>query len=278
MFQSLKRLLAAPLTLCVLMGVVGGLPAQKPQDQGIPVIKMTTRLIQVNVVVHSKDGRPVEDLTKEDFVLLDKGVEQKIRYLSVTKAGTPANQPAAPQAGTYSNRYTKSAVTGEMEAVALPNSITVILLDGLNTKLFQQEAVKQALIKFLGNLQRGDRVAIYTLGRELRVLHSFTSDTQSLLRVLTRKKNDPSSPESHSSFEDENTNVDALDQLSDRANQMVADFAQQERTRATLEALEAIANHLAGMPGRKNLIWLSGGFPIATGVNADGSKIGRAHV
>jgi hypothetical protein len=33
----------------------------------------------------------------------------------------------------------------------------------------------------------------------------------------------------------------------------------------TLSTLEAIAQHLSGVPGRKNLIWLSGGFPLTIG-------------
>src|ERR1035438_3346724 len=32
-----------------------------------------------------------------------------------------------------------------------------------------------------------------------------------------------------------------------------------------MRALRAIANQLAGLPGRKNLIWVSGGFPVPVG-------------
>src|SRR5215813_5251236 len=41
---------------------------QEPvQNTGTPTIKVTTRLVQVNVVVQNKKGRPVSDLTKDDF-------------------------------------------------------------------------------------------------------------------------------------------------------------------------------------------------------------------
>jgi hypothetical protein len=33
----------------------------------------------------------------------------------------------------------------------------------------------------------------------------------------------------------------------------------------TLSTLQAIAQHLSGLPGRKNLIWVSGGFPLTIG-------------
>jgi hypothetical protein len=37
---------------------------------------------------------------------------------------------------------------------------------------------------------------------------------------------------------------------------------------ATAQALQTIAEHMAGMPGRKNLIWVSGGFPVQIGMES----------
>src|SRR6185369_15998620 len=34
------------------------------------------------------------------------------------------------------------------------------------------------------------------------------------------------------------------------------------RATATADAFEAIARHMSGLPGRKNLIWMSAGFPF----------------
>src|SRR5262249_50182244 len=80
---------------------------QEPaQNTEIPAIKVTTRLVQVNVVVHDKKGEPVSDLTKDDFILLDKGQEQKIQFFSKESSETvPTNTPPLPP-GVVSNRYT----------------------------------------------------------------------------------------------------------------------------------------------------------------------------
>src|SRR5262245_54151143 len=64
-------------------------PPQTPSS----VIKVTTHIVQVSVVVHDKKGEPVKDLKKEDFVLTDKGEEQRIRLFSMETASqstTPA--------------------------------------------------------------------------------------------------------------------------------------------------------------------------------------------
>ena len=44
-----------------------------------------------------------------------------------------------------------------------------------------------------------------------------------------------------------------------------ADFYTVNRVQGTLRAIEFIADHLARLPGRKNLIWVSGGFPLTIG-------------
>src|SRR5258708_8060658 len=61
------------------------LPALSLQAQNTnqPTIRVTTRLVQVNVVVHDKKGEPVADLKKEDFSIFDKGKEQKVAVFSM---------------------------------------------------------------------------------------------------------------------------------------------------------------------------------------------------
>jgi len=44
-------------------------------------------------------------------------------------------------------------------------------------------------------------------------------------------------------------------------------YYSKQRVRITTNALVAIANHLAGLPGRKNLVWVSAGFPLWNNLN-----------
>jgi VWFA-related protein len=249
------------ISICLTSAQMLGLQTKEQES----TIKITTRLVQINVTVENRKGEPVGDLSKEDFVLYDKGQEEKILFFS--KQGTetvPADGPPLPP-GAVSNRYANFKSGGKTNLAPLPTSLTVILLDGLNTAFSDQYYSKRDLIQFLNQLQPSDLVAIYTLSNGLRVLNDFTSDTESLLAALAKHQNQDSSALRSSSYEDANTGDDTLDAFLDRANDHISAFYQARRMQTTLEALPSISRHLAGMPGRKNLIWISGGFPTVVG-------------
>src|ERR1700737_556337 len=102
---------------------------------------MTTRLVQVNVVVKDKQGLPVTDLRQDDFVLKESGREQQIRLFQVssTQALENARNPLPPNI--FSNRIERSSGT--------PPNVTVILFDALNTHFFDQVNAKRHLLNFL---------------------------------------------------------------------------------------------------------------------------------
>ncbi len=233
--------------------------AQPQAKQEPPVVRVTTRLVQVSVIVQDKKGEPVTDLTRDDFTLLDQGQPQMVSTFSVESLRTlPAAKPAPPNV--FSNRFEQKTDT--------PTSVTVILLDGLNTRFEDMAYARDQIIKFLGQLQPQDRVALYTLTTRLTVLHDFTSDATSLLRALERSKGHVSTELAASEPEPANpTGIDALDEFLTAANQRLADFYTMNRVGRTAGTLEDIANHLARLPGRKNLVWVSGSFPFSIGLD-----------
>jgi len=241
-----------------------------------PVIRVTTHLVQVSVVVHDKAGQPVGDLKQEDFVLYDNGHEQKIRYFAMETNKSSAPAPALLPPGYVSNRYVSNRTPGaDPEHRTLPNSLTAILLDGLNTPFTDQYNARAALIKFLEQIQPGDQVAIYTLTNRLRVLHNFTSDTASLLRVLAHLKGNDSALLDSSIYADANTQNPEINEFLDQASARIAEASAAASGLITMRALESIALQMEGLPGRKNLIWLSAGFPVFTGyaLNRSGMAI-----
>jgi VWFA-related protein len=265
--------LAVTILVCLAAIAVAGnakprqapAPAQQPAATQQTSLKAETRLVQLSVLVHDKSGAPVQDLKKEDFVILDEKQPQAIQIFSMETSLPPTTTPAPLPAGTYTNRLSSRA--------GVSNSITVILLDGLNTTIPDQAFARQGVVKFLGQLEPQDRVAVYTLAHDLRILHDFTNDASSLVRAVQQFKGRSSQvlqastatpitdigPDLYSS------ELDSINFLFRDESQKEAAFYTQNRVHATVEAMKAIADHVSSLPGRKNLIWVSGSFPIAFG-------------
>ncbi len=50
--------------------------------QGVPVIQVETHLIDTTLSVRDADGRLVTGLTQNDFIVVEDGVPQKIRFFA----------------------------------------------------------------------------------------------------------------------------------------------------------------------------------------------------
>jgi VWFA-related protein len=238
-------------------------PSQAANQSPAP-IRATTRLVQVSVVVHDKHGDPVTGLTKEDFAVLDEKKPQAIQVFSAETNQLPDHPPAPLPPDTYTNRL--------VEQAGVPTSVTVILLDGLNTKFEDQTQARQQVVKFLSQIQPQDRVALYTLGREVHILHDFTTDASSLLAVLAKFRGrqntevGASQPDQPIDLSDV-PGTEEMQAFLDGAAQREANFFIQDRVRLTVDGLVAIADHVGSLPGRKNLVWVSGSFPIDVGLD-----------
>jgi VWFA-related protein len=235
-------------------------PAAAPNQGPPPVFRVSTRLVEVSVVVHDSRGQPVSDLKKEDFTITERGKPQQVVFFSMASADRPAVPSAPLPPHIFSNVF--AGRTG------VPTSVTVVLLDLLNTSWTDQLYARKALIKFLGQIQPQDRIAIFALGRRsLTLLHDYTTDAASLIERLKKTSGEIASDLAASTLNpDAQTELQrlGLESIAD-ANQREADFYTTGRIVNTLSTLEAIAQHLSGLPGRKNLIWLSGGFPLTIG-------------
>jgi VWFA-related protein len=250
-----RRVIALPVL--VLATVAFGL-AQEPAR---PTFRSNTRLVQVNVVVHDRSGNPVGDLVAADFKLFEGGKEQPIELFAIETHQALAEARLAVPPNTFSNH---------LEGVA-GGTVTVLLFDRLNTRFEDQKPAKDQIIKVLAGLQPSDRVALYVLESDtVRVLHDFTNDARGLVRVLTRYLGGPTSRELELSEaaapELARTGLAALDAEAEawakQTTESINALYTRRRGEYTSDALEAIANRLAGVRGRKNLIWVSSAFPL----------------
>jgi VWFA-related protein len=214
----------------------------------------------VNVIVRDQNNRPVEGLTKADFTIYDRNIQQKIALFSVGSVHQ-LEKPSAPlPPGVYTNR--------PEQRVASPTTVTVVLLDAVNTRIEDQAYAKGQFIKFLSQIRPQDRVAVYVLGDRLRILHDFTGDSKALLNSLARFRGDPLPYVEDSEPDPANTVDPDMNKWLNDKNALMADMAIQKRVRTTVGAMEAIANHISLLPGRKNLVWITGSFPFTVGQRA----------
>ena len=186
--MNLRTLLALLLLFCVLLPAVAQSPSapqnkpappQKPGDEKEDVVRITTNLVQVDVVV-TKDGKPVPNLTAEDFEIFEDGHKQAITsfaYVSNVPGSTltPApknNASAAPYAPINPNE---------------PHRTIAFVVDDLGLSAESMHQVRRQLRKFIDEqLQPHDLVAILRTGGELGALQQFTNDRRVLNRAVDR--------------------------------------------------------------------------------------------
>ena len=214
---------------------------QSPVYQSSTVLRATTRLVVVDVVATDNKGEPVLDLKANDFTVLEDGKTQKISGFSFQQ-GTPVTQVSASAGAVgFSNAPQYKNV----------NSLNVILFDALNGDFAGHAYGRDELIKFLDKQTLTQPTALFALEEKLTLLHDFTTDAKELKAVIQEFK--PRGPvhvdnvyAAASPFSarkpDTNTTVRSMD--------------------ITVAALASLAQALGGYPGRKNLIWVSEGFPI----------------
>ena len=223
-----------------------------------PVIRSTTRLVEIDVVVSDRQGA-VTSLTANDFVVTDQGKRQAVKLLELRRA--PGNPEKKPSAASLTSAFSNRSAT-EVEPV--PPTITILLLDGLNTRFEDQNRARGQAIRALGAIRLGekDRIAIYALGKSLRVLSDFV-DPQQTRTVLARYSGRLNTEMNDSEPVAWPVGDPLIDGFIEFANGITAHEENMDRASITLSALSAIANHAASIPGRKNLIWVTGGLPLS---------------
>jgi len=229
-------------------------------------IKSEVRLVVVDVVVTGGKGEPVGKLKKEDFQVSEDGKAQTVSFFEEHTGGrvTPVKLPAIPP-DVYTNYPT----------VKTTDSVNVLLLDSLNTLAIDQVYVRPQMEKYLEAAiaaPNGARLAIFTLGQKLRMLRGFTTDSTELRTALMDPKSHTEAkfePQLATPSRKESENIACMRIRSPAGRASCKDFMAEEngerngdRVAMTLQAFQALARYLAPIPGRKNIMWLAGSFPI----------------
>ncbi|HEY0784773.1 MAG TPA: VWA domain-containing protein [Acidobacteriaceae bacterium] len=202
---------------------------------GTMTLRTTVRRVVLDVVVSDAQGKPVPGLQLSDFSIKEDGKPQ--HPLSFDVHGfdekmdyTPAPLPAEP-ANTFIN----------LPATPESGPLYVLLYDLVNTELADQIFARQQLVKFIHEKPAGARYAIFVFSDGLHLVQGFTSDQQQLFAAI-----DPKRSRSH---------VPMIFLMGNN-------FGQGD-PKTMQEVFSTLGRYLDGLPGRKNIIWLSGAFPLS---------------
>ena len=161
-------------------------PTPTPDDD---VVKISTNLIQLDVVVTDKNGKIVSDLKPEDFEVYENGKKQDltnflfVNTINQTKTVTTVKKP--------NKKDDKTAIPVppvELKAEQVKRTIALIV-DDLGLSFESMVRVRNSLKRFVDEqMQPNDLVAIIATGNGAGTLQQFTSDKRQLYAAIEKLK------------------------------------------------------------------------------------------
>ena len=233
-----NRIVLLPLVLAgsVLFGAAtqgqsnSGKDKKNAADTGL-VLHLDVRRVPVDVIVLDDKGNVVRGLRKEDFSIKEDRKSQQILSFDWMD-GTKLSPPPAKLPPLPTNTFLNAATVPER------GPLYVLYFDMVNMDLDDQLTFHNELMKFIDEAQPGTRIALFVNDRRLHLVQGFTTD-HALLRDAVLRKG--SSVPKAFLFGENFGRWDAGGVLSN---------------------LRFMAEYLEGIPGRKNLLWMSSEFPI----------------
>ena len=271
---------AVAVMLVASASAVSSAQSDSSQQNPEPALKISSRAVLVDVIVTDKSGNPVKGLKQSDFSVLEDGKPQSLSYFEEHTAEDLARRsqklefPTLPP-NTFSN----------YSPIPTPAAVNVLLLDALNTPMDDQMWLRRSAQHYLKTLKPGTRLAIFVMGMRLSFVEGFSDDPALLAMALGYRKHDKAEAAVMlQSMGELNALNSVIALMVSQENQgpnspvpavspeSVAAFQQflqetrygqdSDREYKTLQDLNQLATFLGGFPGRKNVIWMSGAFPL----------------
>lgn len=260
-------------------------PAQAPSEvstqEDSVIFKSRVNLVLVPVVVHNKSGKIVDNLTRQDFQLFDKGKPQTITKFSLERSGGKVIS-RVPEA-----ERIPGEAPAETSSIVAPDHFVAYLFDDIHIDFASLVQTRQAAEKHIAaNLKPTDRVAIFTTSDQTTL--DFTDDRDLLHQTLLKLAPRPIARTSMQECPDisffmadliENKHDDQA--LNASVTEVLACGAAQDRpsavsivlgaamrvlnsgeheSRVALISIKDIVRRMALMPGHRMIVLVSPGF------------------
>ncbi|MDQ6803055.1 MAG: VWA domain-containing protein [Acidobacteriota bacterium] len=239
-------------------------PAPQPQPTEIPKLTetMDIRVVNVDVVVTDKKGKPVTGLTKDDFQLFENGVPKNVSNFYEVEGPKALNVAITPVPG-----GPPPAVTREEIPENLRRRV-IFYIDNLSLMPFNRNRVFKEMKEFAKNILRpGDEAMIATFNRSMKIRMPFTRDPGAIQTTLDTIAGESAMGVSNKS---EGRDVQKRIQDAQSYDEAVATARSYAESvnhdlRQSVESLNGLMTTLAGVEGKKILVLTTEGFQMQPG-------------
>ncbi len=238
-------------------------------------------VVNVDVFVRDKKGRPVKGLTKNDFKIYQDGMEMPITNFAVyTEEVFRHAIPGTPLPTATPAPDTVAAPKPEIKPIYI-----VLYVDNENLRPLERNRVLRKIREWVKDtLHPPMQMMVVTYQKSLKIVQRFTSDPREIndalrsIRMQTggRVERDSARKDiidllnEYVEQERERPNAGAQNRQSYlNAYREIAAFADEEANsmRFSLNAMREVITMLAGLPGRKSMLYISDGLPMIPGVD-----------
>jgi VWFA-related protein len=243
------------LFACLMSGAALG--AQQPtgvqKEGGVYTLHEGTHLVLLDVTVADKQGHPVTGLTKDDFKLTEDGQPQTIKFFEEHAPVDPAEiarQKAAALAGQPNTFSNYEPIGGRPITILLLNELFFLPWRDFNPLNPGRSLLRRRMIDAVQTAPPNTPFALYMLDSELQLVQPVTTDRTLLLARINALWNNPH-------FGSERM-INPTGKLDSRGVPPAEDIP--VRRSITSDAMRQLAWSLNAQPGRKNLLFFTGGF------------------
>lgn len=245
-------------------------------------------VLQVNVLVTDRDGKPVLDLKKDDLEVRIGRREAQIAYVDRNAtSGPPLSVIPDRNAGATPATAPEGAVASDQagESPAEARRWIVLVLDRYTTSMRTRSAAAKAVAQWIASeMREGDRVSLVAFDGKMRVVRAFTTDKNELTLGIGEIERSPGvvAPDRPSALKSLALQVDNCTSYGDPITcaqghmKPYEDELARER-RFVMSALTLLTRSLASIPDIKTVLFFSDGFahnPSEDGLNVVQALLG----
>ena len=264
------RMSAAGLALGLLLVPVQPLPAQEtPADESFSET-IEVSVVNLDVYVTDKKGKPVTGLRREDFEVYEDGKPVEISNFSA-ESGRTGSAPAV-TAATLAPPGFPAAPASSPEDQRLR---LVVFVDDVNLSAANRTRILESVGRFLHKeLKPGDEVMLVRYDERLDVRRTFTSDVNRLDADIAEMLKLPTDVRKYEqgleqALTELYSSINGGEGYGPLAEASLSNWAGQESSTVwgALTALDQVISQLAGLPGRKAILYVSDGLPLVPGLD-----------